>query len=563
MAKTDPQTVARLLREYAQRTSLRGGNPYRAKAYLRAADSLAALAQPLGRVIAAGTLTEIPGIGAAIADIVTKVYETGSHPSLEKLRKEVPEGVLELFAVRGLRPDKILKLHQELGTSWLAELDDSAKEDRIRKVKGLGASLQTKILQNHSIARKGETQLHLHKAAALLAHAVSKVKTQYPEYSGVEIAGDFRRGCELVMDLAIVAETRAPSGAKKPSGKLRLAVIDKKHFGACLLHATGSAAHLELLAKFARNKRFDLKPDGLHRGKTLIASATEKEIYEALDLQFIEPELREARDEIARAAKHTLPNLVRDKDLHGILHCHTAASDGAETLETMAEATRERGFAYFGVAEHSISAHYAGGLSLDEISEQHREADRLNERYGKSFRILKGIEADILEDGSLDYPDRVLSTFDFVVASVHSRFKMPMKEQTDRILKAIENPYTSIIGHMTGRQLTRRPGYEFDTDKVLKACAEYSVAVEVNAHPWRLDLDGAGTRRPSITAASSASIPTPTTSGSWATCIGVSKWPAKGACLQTASSTLCRSQSYCAIFSAGGRPRAMRLSVRQ
>jgi DNA polymerase (family X) len=166
MAKTDPQTVARLLREYAQRTSLRGGNPYRAKAYLRAADSLAALAQPLGRVIAAGTLTEIPGIGTAIADIVTKVYETGSHPSLEKLRKEVPEGVLELFAVRGLRPDKILKLHQELGISWL---DESAKEDRIRKVKELGASLQTKILQNHSIARKGETQLHLHKAAALLA----------------------------------------------------------------------------------------------------------------------------------------------------------------------------------------------------------------------------------------------------------------------------------------------------------------------------------------------------------------------------------------------------------
>ena len=155
----------------------------------------------------------------------------------------------------------------------------------------------------------------------------------------------------------------------------------------------------------------------------------------------------------------------------------------------MANATRERGFEYFGVADHSISAHYAGGLSPDEIAEQHREADRLNKRYGRSFRILKGIEADILGDGSLDYPDRVLSKFDFVVASVHSRFKMPKKEQTDRILKAIENPHTTIIGHMTGRQLTRRPGYEIDIDKVLKACAEYGVAVEINAHPWRLDLD--------------------------------------------------------------------------
>ena len=155
----------------------------------------------------------------------------------------------------------------------------------------------------------------------------------------------------------------------------------------------------------------------------------------------------------------------------------------------MAEATRKRGFEYFGVADHSISAHYAGGLSLDEIAEQHREADKLNKRYGKSFRILKGIEADILGDGSLDYPDRVLGKFDFVVASIHSRFKMTKKEQTDRILKAIENPHTTIIGHMTGRQLQRRPGYEIDIDRILKACAEHGVAVEINAHPWRLDLD--------------------------------------------------------------------------
>jgi DNA polymerase (family 10) len=199
--------------------------------------------------------------------------------------------------------------------------------------------------------------------------------------------------------------------------------------------------------------------------------------------------MREGRDEIARAAKHRLPKLVRDKDLHGILHCHTTASDGTETLETLAEATRARGFEYFGVADHSQSAHYAGGLSLEEIAEQHREADRLNKRYGKFFRILKGIEADILGDGSLDYPDRILSSFDFVVASVHSRFKMPKAEQTERIIRAIRNPYTTILGHMTGRQLRRRPGYEIDIDKILKACAGYGVAVEINAHPWRLDLD--------------------------------------------------------------------------
>jgi DNA polymerase (family X) len=489
MARTDTQTVARLLREYAHRASLRGGNPYRAKAYATAANSLATLSQPLDRMIAAGKLTEIPGIGDAIADIITKLRKTGSHPSLEKLRKEVPAGVLELFNVPGLRPDKILKLHQELGVSSLAGLEAAAKEDRISKVKGLGAALQTKVLQNLSIARSGETQLHLHKAAALLEHAVVAVKQAHPEYSRVEIAGDFRRGCELITDFALVAETKTAATADDRSGELKLTVTDKKHFGASLLHATGSADHLERLEKLARDKGLDLKPDGLYRRKKLVASATEKEIYEALDLQFIEPELREGRDEIARAAKHKLPKLVRDKDLHGIVHCHTTASDGTETLETMAEATRTRGFEYFGVADHSQAAHYAGGLSVEEIAEQHREADRLNKRYGKSFRILKGIESDILGDGSLDYPDRILSSFDFVVASVHSRFKMPRKEQTERIIRAIRNPYTTILGHMTGRQLQRRPGYEIDIDKILKACAEYGVAVEINAHPWRLDLD--------------------------------------------------------------------------
>jgi len=489
MVKTDTQKVARLLREYAQRTSLRGGNPYRGKAYATAADNLAALSQPLERLIAAGTLTEIPGIGDAIADIITKIHQSGSHPSLDKLRKEVPEGVLELFAVPGLRPDKILKLHQELGISSLAELKKAASEDRIRKVKGLGASLQTKILQNLSIARSGETQLHLHKAAALLAHAVAAVKDEHPEYSRFEIAGDFRRGCELVTNLAIVAQANNSSKPANSTGGLEIAVTDKKHFGASLLHATGSADHLEQLAKLAADKGFALKPDGLYRGRALVASASENDIYDALGLQFIESELREGRDELKLAAKRSLPELVGDEDLHGILHSHTTASDGTETLETMAEATRKRGFEYFGVADHSISAHYAGGLSLDEIAEQHREADKLNKRYGKSFRILKGIEADILADGSLDYSDRVLVKFDFVVASIHSRFKMTKKEQTERILKAIKNPHTTIIGHMTGRQLQRRPGYEIDINRILKACAEHGVAVEINAHPWRLDLD--------------------------------------------------------------------------
>jgi DNA polymerase (family 10) len=491
MPKTDTKTVARLLREYAQRSSLRGGNPYRPKAYLRAAESLSALSQPLGNIIAAGTLTKIPGVGQAIADIITKFYESGSHPNLEKMRKEIPEGVPELFAIPGLRPDKILKLHRELGIGSLRELETAAKDDRIRTVKGLGASLQSTILQNLKITARGvgETSLHLHRAAALLENATAIVTSQHPEFARVEIAGDFRRGCELVSDLALVAQTKAGSEKVGSEGDLKLAVTDKKHFGAALLAATGSAEHLAKLRAYADGKGFELKQDGLYHGKKLVSSATEEGVYKALGLQFIEPELREGRNEISDAAKYALPKLVRDDDLRGILHCHTTASDGTETLETMAEATRERGFEYFGVADHSQSAHYAGGLSIGEIDAQLREADRLNKRYGKTFRILKGIEADILADGSLDYSDRILEQFDFVVASVHSRFKMSKGEQTERILKAIRNPYTTIIGHMTGRQLQRRPGYDIDIEKILMACGKYGVAVEINAHPWRLDLD--------------------------------------------------------------------------
>ncbi|MGY4330186.1 DNA polymerase (family 10) [Bradyrhizobium sp. LB7.2] len=490
MPSLDTRGVASLLREYAQRTALRGGNPYRAKAYSRAADSLAALALPLGVLIAEDRLTEIPGVGEAIADIITKLHKTGTHPSLEKLRKEIPEGVLEMLAVPGLRPEKVLRLYKDLGIASLADLEAAAKDDRIKKAKGLGAALQSKILQNLAIAKSGEGRLHLHRAAALLAHAKDSLRKSQPELRRVTIAGDFRRGCELIGDLTIVAE--APKVTKTPNASathgLQIRLSDRKHFGAALLFATGSAAHIEQLRMLAAGNEMRLKADGLHKGRNLIAGE-EAEIYRALGLPFIEPELREGRGEIELALNGKLPKLVTDKDLRGILHCHTDASDGTETLETMAKATRQRGFEYFGVADHSKSAHYAGGLSLEEIAQQHREANRLNKRFGKDFRILKGIESDILADGSLDYADDVLERFDFVVASIHSRFKLDRKAQTQRLLRAISDPHTTIIGHMTGRQLQRRPGYEIDIEKVLRACAKHDVVVEINAHPWRLDLD--------------------------------------------------------------------------
>jgi DNA polymerase (family X) len=498
MAGLDASAVASLLKEFGQRTELRGGNPYRGRAYIRAAENLRALTLPLDTVVAQERLREIPGVGEAIADIITKLHRTGTHPALEAIRKEVPESVLEMLSIPGLRAEKVLKLYKELGIASLAELEQAAREGRLQTVKGLGAALQNKILQGIEIKRRAQGQRHIHRAAEWLATAESNLRASHPDLKRITPAGEFRRGCELVSDLCLVAEApglRTAPQKVKASDQFTFYLTDTKHYGITLLLATGSDAHLEALRALAKKKGLAFEQTGLRRGQKIIASSSENEIYAALGLPFIEPELRESGDEVRLALKGSLPELVRDDDIQGILHAHTVLSDGADTLEKMAAATRSRGYAYFGVADHSQSAGYAGGLKIDEIAEQHAAVEGLNKSYGGQFRIFKGIESDILLDGSLDYPDEVLATFDFVVASVHSRFRLDADEQTKRIVRAVSHPRTTILGHMTGRQLLRRPGYDVDIERILSACAEHGVAVEINANPWRLDLDWRWHRR--------------------------------------------------------------------
>jgi DNA polymerase (family X) len=482
--------VAKLLTEYGRRTALAGGNPYRSKAYVRAAENLASVGEPLDRIIAEDRLREIPGVGDAIADIVTKLHRAGTHPSLERMRKDIPEGVLELLTLPGLRPDKVLKLYRELGIASLTELEVAAQQDRIKSAKGLGAALQRKIVQGLEIRKAAQGARHIHRAAELLSAAEKSLRRSLP-LKRVIPAGDFRRGRELISNLALVAEAEDLEGGPKAvkSGELSVYLTDAQHFGASLLRATGSEAHLQQLTRVAKSKRLELTDEGLRQGGVIVASETEAAIYERLGLQYIEPELREGRNEIALARQHRIPRLVTESDLRGILHAHTVASDGVQTLEQMAEEVRRRGYDYFGVADHSKSAHYAGGLSLEEIEDQHAEIDRLNARFDDGFRIFKGIESDVLPDGSLDYPDDVLSRFDFIIASVHGQFRMEREAQTERLLRAVANPFVTILGHMTGRLLLRRHGYEIDVERVLAACAKHGVAVEINANPWRLDLD--------------------------------------------------------------------------
>jgi len=476
---------------------LSGDNYFRAKAYLRAADTLSALLEPLDQVIAENRLREFPGIGETIADIVTKLHRTGTHPVLERLRRDIPPGVLDMLSIPGLKPEKINILYKQLGIADLAELEAAAREDRLRNIKGLGASVQRKILEGLKIREQSLGARHLHRADELAASAAKTLKRSLPGLIRTVVAGDLRRGGELVSNLALVAEVERLAGPPKTitSGEIAVALTDARRFGVTLLFATGSARHIEVLQRRATAMRMALTPEGLRRGRKVVAAVSEADIYKALGLQYIEPELREGLDEIEQAAAHKIPPLVRAEDLRGVLHAHTTASDGVDTLEAMAQASLAQGYQYLGITDHSKTAHYAGGLTVEEIEHQHVEIDRLNQTFGDRFHIFKGIESDILPNGSLDYPDEVLRRFDFIIGSIHGQFRLDRRAQTERLVRVASNPFVTLIGHMTGRQLLRRPGYDLDIERVLAACAEHGVAIEVNGNPWRLDLDWRWLRR--------------------------------------------------------------------
>ena len=492
MGTLDTTAIARVLFELGQRIELAGESPFKAKAYYRAAESLATLTIPLADLIALDRLREIPGVGAAIAATILELYQTGTHRKLEGLRREIPATVLDMLRIPGLAAQKVAQIHSELQIATLEELERAAGRGDLAGVKGLGPALQKKILHGIDIIRRSGRYRLIHHAGALLDAAAGNLRESHPRLDRVAPAGDFRRGCELVGDLRLVARSAKRDGIIRTSAigdGIELLVADPARYGVALALATGSAEHIHELQAHAAGRGFTLDERGLRLGRRSIPCRDEEDVYAALGLAFVAPELREGQGEVALAAADALPTIVVDADLRGLLHSHTEASDGSETLAAMAKATRERGYGYFGVADHSQSAGYAGGLKPAEIAAQHAEADRLNRSYRGRFRIFKGIESDILEDGSLDYPAEILDRFDFVVASVHSRFGLDAERQTARIIRAVADPHTTILGHMTGRLLLRREGYAVDIDAILRACAEHGVAVEINANPRRLDLD--------------------------------------------------------------------------
>jgi DNA polymerase (family 10) len=516
---TDRADVADALEEIGLLLELLGENPFKTRAYGNAARIVRGLDASLQELIARKALGELKGIGPALVEKITILVTTGKLPYLDELRKQLPAGMLDWLKIPGVGPKKARVIHVTLGISTLAELEAAAKDGKLRDLPGFGLATEKKILAGIARVREHAGRflrpVILSEAGRLISRLASIAGVNH-----VAVAGSARRGAETSKDIDLVATAQDPApameafvtdpgvvevvgrGPTKCSVRLEagpnadLRVVSAPSFPFALLYFTGSKAHNVALRGRAQAMGLKLNEYALIREAdgTAIACDDEAAIYRALGLPFIPPGLREDTGEIEAAERGALPRLVTRDDLKGILHCHSTWSDGTNSIEEMAEAARAMGMTYLGLCDHSRAAAYAGGMSIARVREQHLEIDALNAKLGRAFRVLKGIEVDILADGSLDYPDEVLKTFDLVVASVHSRFNLEAAEQTARMIRAASNPYVDILGHPTGRLLLTRDPYPLDLYAVIDAAARRGVAIEINAHPQRLDLDPVGLR---------------------------------------------------------------------
>jgi DNA polymerase (family 10) len=508
----DSHAVALELGQIAALLELHGESPVATKPFAAAAKRLAAHDAPdIASLIAGGTLASMGRrVAAAIADLA----EHGSSTLAEQLREDIPEGLLEMMRVPGLGPATIHRLHAGLGVDTLQELEDAARDGRLAALPGFGARTSARILTGIAALREqGSPVLYPHalaEAHRLLAHIRAN-----PDVERAEITGAIRRRAETLCAIDIVAGCRAfPArvaasftrgpGVRDVIGgggrsltiryadgfRLNLHCVTMADFPVALWRTTGSDAHVTAVRAHAALHGMAIAGDTVRDsdGRSL-ALVDEIAFYRAVGLDWVAPELREGRGEVGRAAVHGLPDLIRVADLRGVLHCHSGYSDGETTIASLAAAAQERGWSYLGVSDHSQSAFYAGGLDRDGILRQHDEIDAINGSGRVGFRVLKGIEADILPCGRVDYDEATLDRFDYVIASVHSRMGMNERQMTDRVLKALDDPHVTIVGHPTGRLLLTREPFAIDIDALLAKAGETGVAIELNADPHRLDLD--------------------------------------------------------------------------
>lgn len=515
MPSADRKTILSTLEEIGLLLELAGANPFKSRAFTNGARTLQGFDGDFAEGLESGELAAMKGVGKGLLAEIRALVETGSSPAHEELRSAVPDGLMEVLKVPGLGPKRVRLLADELGISSLAELEYACNENRLVQLDGFGPKTQEKILKGIEFVQKFRGR-YLLSDAWRRSEKLLEALGALDGVENIELAGSVRRRKETVKDIDVLVaceEAVAPlvhaalaeyegvedmivSGSTKTSVRLDngmqvdLRTVSAAQFPFALHYFTGSKEHNTKMRQRAKDRSMKLNEYGLFASgsEESVACASEEELFAALGLPHIAPEMREDRGEIEAAEAGELPRLLEFADLRGALHNHTTYSDGAHSVREMAEAARELGLGYIGISDHSQTAVYAHGLLPDDIRRQHDEIDEVNAELD-GIVVLKGIESDILADGSLDYPDEVLARFDFVVASVHSQFGLDAARQTERCVRAVSNPYCTVLGHPTGRILLGRDGFEIDLRAVIDAAAESGTAIELNANPHRLDLD--------------------------------------------------------------------------
>lgn len=503
--------IAAMFLRLADLLEVENANPFRVRAYRNAARTVGDHTQSMARLLEQGEdPDDLPGIGKDIADKIRVIVNTGKLPILEEVEARTPPALSELMKIEGLGPKRVKALYEHLNIRTLEDLERAARSGKIRELEGFGQKTEELILKRLEQFSRREGRTKLIDAEAIAEPLLDYLK-QCPGVDKIVVAGSYRRRRDTVgdLDLVITARKSAPvmdyfidypevldiisKGSTRSSVRLQcglsvdLRVVPKASYGAALHYFTGSKAHNIAVRTLGVKKGLKINEYGVFRGDRRLAGRSEKEIYAAVDLPFIEPELREQRGEIEAAQQNALPRLLRLRDIRGDLHVHTVATDGKHTLEQMARAACDKGYQYLAISDHSQHLSVAKGLDPKRLREQIRAIDRLNQKLD-GLVVLKSIEVDILENGELDLPDDILRELDLTVASVHYKFDLPRKKQTERILRALDNPYVTILGHPTGRLINQREPYDVDLEAVMKAARERGCHLELNAQPDRMDL---------------------------------------------------------------------------
>jgi DNA polymerase (family 10) len=509
----DKKAVADLLEEIGVLLEMKGESVFKTLAYTKAARALLAQPGELDDIIRETDLKGIKGIGDKTREKILELHETGRLQYYEDLKKSIPAGIVEMLRIPGFGPKKAKAVYDQLGVASIGELEYACNENRLIGLPGFGEKTQAKLLESIAFLKKHHDQ-YLYSFASDEAERLVGPLAKSKKIKRVSVAGSIRRRKEVVKDIDIVASTDDPEAVMELFTKLPqvemitgkgdtkssvmlasgiaadLRAVTDAEYPYALHYFTGSQLHNIKLRSRAKKMGLRMNEYGLFRVKdeSLLPCKDEAEIFKALGLAFIPPELREDMGEVEAAEEGKLPKLIKESDLVGTFHVHTRYSDGKDEVAEIAEAAVKRGYTYIGITDHSQTAAYAGGLRPVDLIRQQKDIDAANKRF-KGFRIFKGAEVDILPDGTLDYPDEVLKSFDFTVCSIHSKFRMSEDEATKRIIKAMENPYLTILGHPTGRLLLARDGYPVNMKKIIEAAAKHNIAIALNSHPQRLDID--------------------------------------------------------------------------